>query len=120
MSCSPACKEATINGCNDILLKAGLTADTDYYVLLQKVNKTLVYQRRFTTNADGELLILKSSFPDGYFVTGSIIKLTLKKTDSSAQTFAFGVPAVEYDCVIIEVVNIDKAEDDISPTSTIQ
>lgn len=121
MSC-PSCYEAVINKCSDIIVKAGLPPSTEFYVLLSKPGKTTIYERDFTTDAEGVLIVSIDGFPAGYFTQyGGPVQMQLKKkADYSLQNFSFGEPPVQYDCVLISLRSIDTEEGATSPVSTIQ
>jgi hypothetical protein len=118
MSCESACYEAQVNGCGNIILKAGLAASTAYYVQINKGNNSNVYQRQVVTDVDGVLTIIKADFPAGYFAPGYFnLKLRLANT-YILQPMVFN--AISYNCVLIQVINTDIETDDLSPISTIQ
>lgn len=117
MGCENSCYEAQVNGCDNITLKAGLTPDTSYFVQVFKNNNSAVYQREFTTNAEGLLQLSKASFPPGYFTPG-FFTLTVKTAAYLLKPMTFN--EVEYDCVLFQVISTDVEEGDTSPISTIQ
>lgn len=118
MSCESGCYEAQVNGCDDIILKAGLAASTAYYLQINKGQNGNVYQRQISTDIDAILTIETSLFPAGYF-TGGYFNLKLRKaSDYTVQPLTFN--AASYECVLLHISNIKVQEGDTSPISTIQ
>lgn len=119
MSCDSGCYNSQVNTCSDLLLKAGLELNTNYFIQLAKSGKTTIHQALFTSDGGGNVEILQQAYPDGFFTPG-FYKLTVKKeSDFSAQTLTFG--GDPYSCVMLEIRNIiNELSDDPSPTTTIQ
>lgn len=120
MSCNPGCYEATIQECGDIKLNAGLVASTDYYAIVSKPNKTRVFQRKLTTDAGGVLTIPENMFPAGYLIAGSFLNIEIRDGSDYLSKKKLVFSTLQYDCVLVELVDFDIDYYDASPINIIQ
>lgn len=120
MSCDNACYETDVNACDDMLLKVGLVPFTNYILLLNKVFSDHVYERKYTTDGNGVIQILKSDFPVGYFnAYAGQFKIRVKLA-SDYSTVPMEIGTATYDCIQVNLKAIDAATDDTSPINIIQ
>ncbi len=119
MSCT-GCYEATVSGCSDIKLIAGLEASKDYYWVIRKRGSRNVYQRRVTTDSDGVLLIAKSEFPLGYLFEGNFLNLYVKDGNDYLIDVPLKFGTQTYDCVIFQTLNYERLDTDNSKVDVIQ
>lgn len=117
MSCDNACYEAQVNGCSGIAINTGLQPSTPYYFSISK-NNSNVHQRQLSTNADGLLQVPKDVLPAGYFTPGYYNIVIRDVVNYAVQTLVFN--NLPYKCVLLQVVNIDVLDGDLSPITTIQ
>lgn len=120
MSCEKACYEATIETCNDIVVKAGLTASTPFYWIIRKASSSNIIQRLTATNADGDLTIAKADLPAGYLIKGNHYKIEVRNGSNYLQKVPLTFGAEEYQCVIAQLVGIDRESDDGSQLNVIE
>jgi hypothetical protein len=119
MSCR-ACYEATVSGCSDIKLIAGLESVKDYFWVIKKANSRNIYQRRVTTDSEGALLISKSEFPLGFFSEGNFFNLQVKDGDDYLKDVPLKFGEEIYDCVLFKTMNYEHEPDDNSEIDVIQ
>jgi hypothetical protein len=120
MPCKKECFEATISTCSsDIFLKAGLTANTEYYwVLTDRHNN--VYQRKVTTDEDGTLVMESAALPQGLNKYSGALNLSIRKGDDYLQVVNLTFGEETYTCVYILLENFDREESDDSEVNYIQ
>lgn len=119
MSCEKACYEANIETCNDIVVKAGLTASTPYYWIINKTSSSNIIQRLTATNADGDLTIPRADLPAGYLIKGNHYNIQVRDGSNYLQKVPLVFGAEEYQCVVAEMVSIDREESDNSKMNVI-
>ncbi len=119
MPCDIGCYEATVQSCDDITVIAGLPPSTSFYVQLNRWWNNKLYQRQITTDGTGKLIIQKSLFPTGFFVGGHY-KLQLRKADGTFAIQPMIFATKEYNCCLLNVVDISVAEGDNSPIDTVK
>lgn len=118
MTCQ-ACYEASVKSCIDeILLKAGLTASTSYYWIIENKFGNQV-QRQVETDEDGILTIDLSMLPEGSanpYAGHFRLTLRLGSNYLTTQQMTFG--GKTYDCVSFNFIEID--DDPENPYNVIQ
>lgn len=115
-----SCFEATIETCNDIVVRAGFTASTPYYWTIKKSSSSNIIQRLTSTNADGDLLIPKADLPAGYLVKGNHYTIQVRLGSNYLQLVTLIFGAEVYQCIIAELANIDREEGDDSEVNVIK
>ncbi len=118
MACIKECFEAIISTCSsDILLKAGLTAATEYFWVLTDRHGNIT-QRRATTDVDGMLTI---TLPESMALNqySGMINLSIRSGDDYLVVVPMIFAGIEYNCVLIELSTIDHLEDDDSEINQI-
>jgi hypothetical protein len=106
MSCSN-CFEVYLQQCPaTIELTAGLTADTEYYWVIQKNNR--IYQAKATTDTDGKLIIDCSNLPAGLLnaYAGSF-KLEIREGANYLNVVPLTIDTVAYTCILMSFVEVD-------------
>lgn len=119
MGCEKSCYEAKIQGCNDIVVKAGLSANVPVYWIISKASSSNIYQRLTNTNGEGELLIPKSMLPAGFLVKGNHYKIQVRNGTDYLQPVTLTFDGKQYSCVMVEIVNIDRDNEDGSKVNVI-
>lgn len=120
MPCKKECFETAIISCSeDIILRAGLSGNTEYYWLLTDRHGNLT-QRKVTTNSSGDLVIDHNTLPVGLNRHSGNLTLSLRLGSDylTAVILTFGVE--EYSCVSLSLFNIDMNPDDNSPVNVIE
>ncbi len=105
MGCEAACYESAINCCADILLHVGLTASTEYYVIISR-SRTNEYQLKYTSDSTGDILILKSDLPAGFFSQG-ILSIKIKSVTTYEEVI-MAINDLEYTCIIVNLIKINS------------
>ncbi len=120
MSCEKACYEAIIESCNNIVVRAGFPASFPLYWVVSKTNSNNLYQRLTTTNIDGDLVIPKADLPSGFLLQNNFYKILVKNGNDYLQpvTFVFGTS--QYNCIISQLVKINRTNDDLSEVNVIE
>lgn len=120
MSCEKACFEAVIESCNDIIVRANFPANFPLFWLMSKPGSANIYQRRTNTNGSRELVIPKASLPAGFLIKGGFYNILVKNGDDYLQpvTFVFGTK--QYTCIIAQLVNFNREEEDDSEVNVIE
>lgn len=116
MECINGCYEKDIQACEEIKLIAGLTPSIPYFVLLKRNNQSNVHQVKLVADGDGALIIQEAALPTGYFTTGSFIRVELRAGDDYKTKVPMVFNAVDYNCVLVHLVNIEVAAGDESPS----
>src|SRR5436190_294819 len=120
MSCSSGCYEATIESCNDIIIRAGFTPDSPLYWLIQKVGSNNIHQRLTIANGEGDLPIPKSDLPDGYLIKGAYYKIQIRNGSEYLQPVSLTFGETQYSCILLSLNSFDRADDDESGVNIIQ
>jgi hypothetical protein len=120
LGCENACYESIIESCEDITVKAGFSANTNYYWILSKSSSSNIYQRLVTSNGSGDIIILKSDLPPGFLVKGNSYLLKIRLGSNYLQPVLFTFGSKTYGCVLISLVDIVRAEDDDSEVNVIK
>lgn len=120
MSCEKACFEATVEACNDIKIKAGLTASTSYYWIIQVPGKSNIYQRLVITDADAVLTILKDDLPAGYLITGGNYRIQIRTGENYLVPVELSFGGLNYSCILASIGTIIREEDDESDINLIE
>lgn len=120
MSCNPGCFESTIETCNDIIIRANFSANLPLYWLVQKVGSSNLYQKLSASDVNGDLTIPKDQLPPGFLLAGSAINIKVRSGANYLQEVTFEFGDVEYGCIIAELVDITRADDDDSEINVIQ
>lgn len=119
MSCTQYYK-ATVSQCDDIKIIAALPPSFDLYVLIRKSGSTQLHQKLLTTDVNGVLTIAKAGLPAGFLITGRIFEIELRLGSDYLQKVMFVFGTKQYQTIIVELLNVSKAEDDESAIDTIQ
>ncbi len=120
MICEPACYESTIETCNNIIVRAGFPGNFPLYWIISKASSPNLYQRLVTTNAQGDLAILKSDLPAGFLVKGNDYKIILKNGTDYLQPVTFVFGGTQYSCIMADLVNINRDTSDNSDVNVIE
>ena len=116
MSCKKECFEATITNCtDDIILKAGLAATTQYFWLVEDRHGNIT-QRQATTDAQGTLTIATPLFINPH---SGMLKLSVREGGNYLNVVPMTFDAEEYNCVLITIAVIDREDSDDSPINQI-
>lgn len=119
MNCENACYEAQIQSCNDIVVKAGLTANVPVYWIISKASSSNIYQRLTNTDANGELVIQKADLPAGFLVKGNHYKIEVRNGTDYLQPVTLVFAGKQYSCIMIEIVNVNRDSEDGSMVNVI-
>lgn len=122
MACKPSCYEATVSSCDDIILKAGLTANTSYYVIIKKPGSTVIHQRQLTSDDDGNITIPMDSFEAGFFNEyAGTFRLEVRAAADYPTVLELTFNEVEYTCVMFTMAKFTEGEEDAeTPLNVIQ
>ncbi len=116
MACKKECFEATIASCSaDLILKAGLTAATEYFWVIIDRHGNLT-QRKVTTDLNGLLTI---ELPEGLNQYSGMLRLTIRTGDSYLTLVPLVFDTESYNCVLFNLVEIDQEDSDDSPVNQI-
>jgi hypothetical protein len=121
MACAPGCYEVVLQSCSDtIIVSAGLTPNTEYYWVIENRHGNL-YQRLVTTDANGLLAIDTSVLPLGSLNKhAGFLKLKIKDGSNYANVVTLQFGEESYSCVLINLSEIDRENDDMSALNVIQ
>ena len=99
--------ELAVKCCDSPNISVGLSADTEYFVSVKRLSSSQLYKQAITTDNTGAFTINKGGYPAGYFAFGYLnIEIF---TDSSFETVqAITKDGVEYNCILIELVDIEE------------
>lgn len=120
MSCENSCYEAIIEGCNNIIVRAGFPPNFPLYWVMQKATSSNIIQRVTTTNSEGDLLIPKADLPAGYLVKGNQYKIRVKNGTDYLQPVTFVFGGDQYTCIMAELLNINRDDSDDSEVNVIE
>jgi hypothetical protein len=107
LSCS-TCYEALLKACPpSIELKAGLTANTEYFWVLRPLRTGKIYQRKASTNVDAKLVIDTTVLPDGLLNNqAGAFSLEIREGNDYLQVKQLTINTVAYNCIVISFVDI--------------
>lgn len=117
MACDSPCKEIVLKCCPDeIMLEAGLDANTKYIWSLEDKVLGNTYEGNSTTDAESVLVIDTENLPEGLLNSeaGPFI-LTLKKDDEEKTPAKLRFSSKDYDCGLISFKNIISANGSEAP-----
>jgi len=120
MSCDTACFEATIESCNNIVVRAAFPPNYPLFWIISKASSSNQYQRVVTTNGQGDLLISKTLLPAGFLLKGNQYKIILKNGTDYLQPVTFMFGGKQYSCIIAGLVNFDRDNGDNSEVNVIE
>ena len=106
MSCESACYELQVACCESPVIRAGLPVDETLQVILQRPGGKRVYKRQAVVDGTGAITIAKEDLPAGFFGYG-YLELRLKAGNDFANDQSFTFDGKPYDCVLLEIVEID-------------
>lgn len=101
MNCK-GCFEYRTDCCADITV-TGLAADQSYTLTVSKAGSKHYYKKTAITTVYGKAVLLKSSFPLGYFADG-FIKVTAEQSEAPVE---FTIDGNTYTCILIELINVN-------------
>lgn len=101
MNCK-GCYEFKTECCADVTVK-GLVANQFYNLTMNKAGSTHYYKKTVLTTSDGKAVLLKSSFPLGYFADG-FIKVTANQGEVPTE---FSIDSKTYSCLLIQLINVN-------------
>jgi hypothetical protein len=120
MSCENSCFEASIESCNDIVVRAGFPANYPLYWIICKAGSNNLKQRLTLTNVNGDLVIPQSDLPAGYLLTGNFYKIQVKNGNDYLQPVTFVFGGTQHTCIICQLLSFDRDEFDNSEINVIQ
>jgi hypothetical protein len=119
MSCASGCYEATVENCNDIIIRAAFPSNYPLYWLIQKGSGN-IHQRLVETDDNGDLTIEKSNLPNGYLIKGAYYKIKIRNGANYLQSVNFTFGDDQYSCIMAQIATFNRDEEDDSEVNVIQ
>lgn len=95
-----SCYELTVDNCEIIIIEAGLTAETSYFLQLFDqfdIRKTIAFE----TDVDGNFEIDQNVLPDNYFNPFGNYDFYVSINEDGSDNVALMLEGEEYSCIIL-------------------